>query len=186
MAEDKREKILAATLELVARHGFHGTPASQIAQQAGVGVGTIYRYFKDKDELIHALFLEVRTELRHRIITDLPAESDLKQRFFAFFERMLQEFISHPLEFRFLEQYHYSPYSTCHEEDAEASDDELLKLLRDLRNAELIKELPRVVLKALTFGPLSSLAREHESRPFPIDDELIKITIQSCWDAIKR
>ena len=186
MTEDKREKILAATLELVARQGFHGTPAAQIARQAGVGVGTIYRYFTDKDELIHALFSKVRNDLRQRIIADLPDTNDLKQRFFTFFARMLREFIDHPREFRFLEQYHFSPYSTCHEEDAELSDNEFLLLLRELREAELIKDLPHVVLKALTFGPLSSLAREHDSRPFPIDDALIQTTIQSCWDAIRK
>ncbi|MDD2501471.1 MAG: TetR family transcriptional regulator, partial [Geobacter sp.] len=34
--EDKRELLLQATLELVARHGFHGAPCAAIAEQAGV------------------------------------------------------------------------------------------------------------------------------------------------------
>lgn len=186
MAEDKREKILAATLDLVVQQGFHGTPAAQIAQRAGVGVGTIYRYFKDKDELIHALYSEVRNDIRKRVAADLPDASDLKERFFVFFAKMLHEFIAHPREFRFLEQYHFSPFSSCYEEDVEGSDDEFLQLLRGLKNAELIKDLPRVVLKALTFGPLSSLAREHDSRPFQIDEAIINATVQACWDAIKR
>jgi len=37
-----------AALELIAEHGFHGVPAASIADQAGVGVGTIYRYFENK------------------------------------------------------------------------------------------------------------------------------------------
>lgn len=187
MPEDKREKILAATLELVAQQGFHGTPASQIAKQAGVGVGTIYRYFQDKDELIHALFLEVRNDMLKRIIDDLSATDDLKQRFFELFSRMLHEFIARPREFRFLEQYHFSPYSTCHEEDADINKNDLvLTLLRELRESGLTKDLPRVTVKALTFGPLSSLAREHNSRPFRVDETMITATVQGCWDAIKK
>jgi AcrR family transcriptional regulator len=49
---DKRAALLEAALELFAENGFHGAPTSLIAERAGVGVGTIYRYFKDKDELI--------------------------------------------------------------------------------------------------------------------------------------
>ncbi len=186
MADDKRQQILSATLELVARKGFHGTPASQIAARAGVGVGTIYRYFSDKDELIHALFAEVRQGMRARIFADVHEIDDLQQRFFIAFTRMLREFIRNPLEFRFIEQYHFSPYSSCHDEDAEINkDDEYIRLFRELHAAGLIKDLPRMVLKSLTFGPLVALAREHESRPFPIDDTMVEATVQACWDAIK-
>ena len=187
MSDDKRQKILTSTLELVARQGFHGTPASQIATRAGVGVGTIYRYFKDKDELIHALFHEVRQGLRGRIFKGLDEIDDLKQRFFISFSRMLREFIAHPLEIRFIEQYHFSPYSTCHNDNAEINrDDEYVRLFNDLHDAGLIKDLPRVVLKSLTFGPLVSLAREHDSRPFPVDEAIITATVQACWDAITK
>ncbi|MBQ4491867.1 MAG: helix-turn-helix transcriptional regulator, partial [Deltaproteobacteria bacterium] len=53
--KDRRTSILEAALGLIAERGFHGTPAALIAERAGVGVGTIYRYFRDKDELIHAV-----------------------------------------------------------------------------------------------------------------------------------
>jgi AcrR family transcriptional regulator len=43
--DDKREAILGAALELFAERGFHGTAVPQIADKAGVGAGTIYRYF---------------------------------------------------------------------------------------------------------------------------------------------
>ena len=42
---DKREAILKSTLELIKDNGFHGTPISLIAKNAGVASGTIYHYF---------------------------------------------------------------------------------------------------------------------------------------------
>ena len=54
---DKREDILRAALELIAEHGFHGAPMAMIAERAGVGAGTIYRYFENKDVLIAELYL---------------------------------------------------------------------------------------------------------------------------------
>jgi AcrR family transcriptional regulator len=41
-----------ATLKLITEHGFHATPVSMIASEAGVGAGTIYRYFESKEAII--------------------------------------------------------------------------------------------------------------------------------------
>ena len=49
---DKRKDILDATLQLISDQGFHGTPMSQIAAEAGVGAGAIYRYFENKHLLL--------------------------------------------------------------------------------------------------------------------------------------
>ncbi|MCJ7500817.1 TetR/AcrR family transcriptional regulator, partial [bacterium] len=54
--EDKRQAIMEAALDLFVELGFHGAPTSLIAKRAGVGVGTIYRYFQSKEELIHRIY----------------------------------------------------------------------------------------------------------------------------------
>ena len=53
----KQDDILEAALELIAERGFHGAPISMIAKKAGVGEGTIYIYFENKDALINELYL---------------------------------------------------------------------------------------------------------------------------------
>lgn len=53
------ERILDAALSVFSKRGYHEATMEEIAQVAGVGKGTLYRYFKSKDELYHAL-LEVR------------------------------------------------------------------------------------------------------------------------------
>ena len=58
----KRTAILEATLELISEQGFHGTAMSMIADKAGVGAGTIYRYFDSKEDLITQLYLEIKRE----------------------------------------------------------------------------------------------------------------------------
>jgi AcrR family transcriptional regulator len=45
--EDKRRAILAATLRLISKNGFHGTAMSRVAQEAGVSTGIISHYFKE-------------------------------------------------------------------------------------------------------------------------------------------
>ncbi|MFZ2950245.1 MAG: helix-turn-helix domain-containing protein, partial [Desulfuromonadaceae bacterium] len=53
---EKRDEIVRAALELIAENGFHGAPMAMIAEKAGVGAGTIYRYFENKDVLINELY----------------------------------------------------------------------------------------------------------------------------------
>lgn len=52
----KRQRIIQAALHVFAEHGLHGTPVPPIASEAGVGVGTLYRYFASKEALINAVF----------------------------------------------------------------------------------------------------------------------------------
>jgi AcrR family transcriptional regulator len=54
-AERNRQRILAAAAEVFAERGL-GVSLDDIAAAAGVGVGTVYRRFPDKDALIEALF----------------------------------------------------------------------------------------------------------------------------------
>lgn len=58
MAQDsnKEELIRSAAIQVFARKGFHKARAEEIAEEAGVAVGTIYNYFQSKDDLLLAIF----------------------------------------------------------------------------------------------------------------------------------
>jgi len=59
----KREAILNAAIRVFARRGFHQSPVSEIAREAGVADGTIYLYFKNKDDLLIAIFEDKMAEV---------------------------------------------------------------------------------------------------------------------------
>jgi AcrR family transcriptional regulator len=54
-AEDRPREICAAALELFAEKGFAAAKLDDIARQAGVSKGTLYLYFKDKEQLFRAV-----------------------------------------------------------------------------------------------------------------------------------
>ncbi|GMA55586.1 TetR family transcriptional regulator [Alicyclobacillus sacchari] len=61
LAEKKREKydaILSAALKIFAEYGYFGSQVSKIAREAGVADGTIYLYFKSKEDILVSLFRE--------------------------------------------------------------------------------------------------------------------------------
>ena len=53
---DKYNQILDAAIKVFAQNGFHNSTVSQIAKEAGVADGTIYLYFKNKDDILKEFF----------------------------------------------------------------------------------------------------------------------------------
>lgn len=53
---DKRRRILDAAVSVFAEHGFYNAKVSQVAKEAGVADGTIYLYFKNKDDVLVSIF----------------------------------------------------------------------------------------------------------------------------------
>ena len=51
-SSEKYQRILDAAVEVIAEHGYFNSPVSAIAARAGVADGTIYLYFKSKDEVL--------------------------------------------------------------------------------------------------------------------------------------
>ena len=53
---DKREAILRAGIRVFASKGFFNSKVADIAGEAGIADGTVYLYFKSKDDILHSIF----------------------------------------------------------------------------------------------------------------------------------
>src|SRR5919112_5986329 len=53
---DKRQRILTAAVKTFARHGFFNAQVADVARAAGVASGTVYLYFRSKDDLLVSIF----------------------------------------------------------------------------------------------------------------------------------
>jgi AcrR family transcriptional regulator len=87
-AERNRQRILQAARELFAEQGL-GITLNDIAHQAGCGVGTVYRRFPDKEDLIDALFEERVDELA-ALAKDGLAQADAWQGLTIFLEGIFE------------------------------------------------------------------------------------------------
>jgi AcrR family transcriptional regulator len=70
---NKKEKILEAAMELYYEKGYYKTTTNEIAQRAGVSIGTLYSYFKDKDTVFFEVldkYHKTFTEAKDEIIND--------------------------------------------------------------------------------------------------------------------
>jgi len=187
---NKRDKIVRSSLELIAENGFHGAPMSMIARRAKVGAGTIYRYFANKDVLITDLYQELEERLYPVILERYAQDKPIRDRFLHLGTVLLRYFIENPLDFRYLEQFHNSPYGVQYRRDKILGEKEGCDVFRELFETgvsqQVIKDLPLVILFALAFGPLVAVARDHILGFVALDEGLITWTIEACWDGIKR
>lgn len=159
---DKRERILAAAERVFAKRGFFASRVSEIAKDAGVADGTIYLYFKSKDDLLISLFedrmKQVNAALRAAIATETTALAQLR----TFIKTYLQLIHDEPaatevltIELRqsnkFMKEY----------ENAEFAD--FLRMLGGLvakgqDAGELDDEVPPHIVARMIFGMLDELA----------------------------
>ena len=86
---DKKAKIIQTTMELITQQGFHASPMSQIAREAGVAAGTIYHYFPSKDELIRSTYKEVKKQMGDALMYNFDGKKTYKEQFFSFWENLL-------------------------------------------------------------------------------------------------
>jgi AcrR family transcriptional regulator len=183
----KRAAILEATLELISEHGFHGTAVSMIADRAGVGTGTIYRYFDGKEDLITLLYLEIKRQKGQAFLEGYSEDLSLRDRFRILWLNMLHYYIDHPQELAFMEQFDNSPYLTAEVQAAFAEKYEpLMRFFRSAFEEGVFKEMPLAMLSAFTAEVTVSLAKHHASGRLTLDDETKELAISATWDALNR
>lgn len=190
---DKRADIMRAALELIAERGFHDAPMSEIADKAHVAAGTIYRYFENKDVLINELFQEIENKLMEVLLANYPLDKPVKEQFFYVFGELCRYLLTHPLHFRYMEQYFNSPYGISHRRDKllcknvnHDGHDTLTRIFEEGISQMILKDLPLSVLSSLAIGPMLYVIRDHTLGFVVLEESLIRNITEACWDAIKR
>lgn len=82
----KRERILQAAIRIFSQKGFFNSRVSEIARAAGVADGTIYLYFKNKDDLLISLFEEKMGEVVADVKARVEAGGDALSRLRIFID----------------------------------------------------------------------------------------------------
>jgi TetR/AcrR family fatty acid metabolism transcriptional regulator len=85
----KRERILDAAVRVFAEKGFYGAKVSEIAREAGVADGTIYLYFKSKDDLLISLFEDRMAQINGALREKLGQEPNALGKLRKFIEMHL-------------------------------------------------------------------------------------------------
>lgn len=187
--EEKYKAVYIAALELIAEHGFHGAPVSQIAKRAGIAVGSIYCHFKDKEDMIFSLHRECERKLDEALAEPFKADGNKKEKFFAVTTALIKYLMDNPLELKFMQQFYNSPYGVelardkYYGEKLEVAKD---KPLIGLMIGDEFQDLPLPLLHSLAFGPAIFSVQDHVTGIQPLDEKLVSRLVEGCWQAVKK
>lgn len=187
VASSKRAAALQATLELIAEQGLQATPMSQVAERANIGVGTIYRYFANKDELINALYLDIKERIARYSLQGYKPTVPVPDNLKLLLKNVVHFFLTNPSAFLFLEQYENSPHitATTRQQGMQYADP-IVDIFKQAKKQKLLKDLPVELLGALMSGAVIGLAKLYLSQNRTIKDPALDASLDAIWDLLRK
>jgi len=182
----KRERILDAAVALFAERGYHGTAVPLVAKAAGVGAGTIYRYFDSKQGLVNELYRREKQAVTDYVLGAFPFAAPPREQFHTFFERIVTYARQNPDAFRFLEHHHHAPYL---DEESLALERDVteyaLNYARVLKAQGVARDADEHLFLFLVWGAIVRMMRESWDGKLELTDRLLEQAEEACWQAIK-
>ena len=184
--DDKLRAIAKATFVLVEQTGLSGLTMAAIAREAGLATGTLYVYFKSKEELMVALYEQAKTAVAARLMEGDDPTAPFRSRFFRMWTNWLDNRLQHYAEVVFVEQYYNSPWFT---EASRKLSARLTKEWTDVIEAakaqQILKDVPTVLLINSFAGSVRETANLLRSGGLKRNDAHLAMAFGLCWDGIK-
>lgn len=184
--EKKIENIYQATLALVKDYGLAGITMSTIAKTAKLATGTLYIYFKNKEDLVNTLFTECRKSSAAVYFKGFDAAMPFKTGFKTIWMNLLQHRVKNFEEAVFLDQCYHSPFIT------ESNREITSKLFRPLhalidrgKEEGLIKNLDTFLLLVFMIGSTHEIVRYYKYSGRKLTGQVTEEMFTMCWDGMK-
>jgi TetR/AcrR family transcriptional regulator, repressor of fatR-cypB operon len=182
---DKRTAIIDAAVTLFAHRGFYGTTVPEIAQAAGVATGSIYLYFKTKEELVNAALTERKQGMLDTLVAAAGAGGDFETRFRRVWRQLVAYAVAHPADFLFFEMHHHAAYI---EPATRAAGDRIMAVavdfMREVMAAHGLASPGPEALVSLVWGALVGLLKAADQHYLRLDPQLVEAAGLVLWRAV--
>ena len=183
---DKREAILSAALGLFVERGFWGTAVPEIAERAGVGAGTIYRYFESKEALVNAIYRQEKMRFSSSVLENFPANVNTREQFRTIWMRMAAFATANPSAFIFLELHHHASYL---DDQSRSVEQRMLEVITAVVNAAQqrreLKSGSAQLLMGMVMGAFVGVIRSCLDFGQPLEEADWAFAEQCVWEAIR-
>ena len=180
-ADATRQAILDAALEVFCEQTYGGARIEQIAERAGVAMGTIYKHFPGKQALANAVFRFWKEKTREFSYPHPPGGS-IRDRYRLWYQQVARFATEHPLAYEFLVTHHHGPYL---DEESRAAGDPMDQLaVRTLREGQaegVVRAGDPELLASIGVGVLYGLLRELKAKGRPFDAEALALGEECGW-----
>lgn len=185
--QDKKEAIYWASVKLLHKNGFHSTPMSMIAKEAKVAAGTIYIYYKNKDDLLNNLYLEIKKKFSASLMEGVSESMPVRDAFEKVWRNSVNFKLKHIEEYSVMEQFRNSPFIKMETvEEGLKIFQPFIRLVEKAKKEKIIKPVTLEVFFALFLSPAGEIVKAAMRNKDELSEETISATFQGCWDAIRN
>lgn len=182
---EKRDKILDASLTLFSERGFHNTPTSLIAKEAGVATGTLFHHFKNKEELINSLYLDLKMNKMKALSEYINPSDSLEAKIKSAWINGVKWGIMHPKEFQFIMQFANSPFITnLTREQAKGQHDAIIGIFEQAIKKGIIKAAYSEFVVDYFEGIFNLAVSHFRKYSSKISEENLEMVFDICWNGI--
>ncbi len=184
-AELTKQAILDAALEVFTEQTYGGARIEQIAERAGVAMGTIYKYFPSKRALVNEVF---RSSKRKTLEYSFPHTAGMKarERIHGWVVQFCRFANDYPLAHEFLLTHHHAPYL---DKESLALGDPMdrlaARMIRDGQADGSFRKGDPELLVAMVLGMFLGLTRELRARGEQIDDKVLALCEECEWNLLR-
>jgi AcrR family transcriptional regulator len=185
--KNKIQAIYQATLALVLKSGYAELNMAAVAKEAGIATGSIYTYFKNKEDLINQLYLHLKDEK----VKLMFKKYNEKDNFYVAFQKLWMAYFKISMneyhKMMFIEQYAYSSIiNASTRKKAYALLLPMITLLQQAQNEHLIKEVePEIILSSIT-GAVLEIVRYYQSEGTKPSKSTIEQCFEMAWTSIRK
>lgn len=185
---DKKARIMRATEKLLADYGFHGLSMQMVAREAGVATGTIYRYFEDKEDLLHQLYDHILSRVAQLVTQNVTDDMPLKERFRTMWLNIWAMAYQEDAPLINRGQFENLPRrNTMEQQQLEQKlFSKVHRLFEEGKAQGLLKPLDNEILSVLGLEPSACLARKHLTGVLHVNEKSREAALEACWDAITQ
>jgi len=183
-------RVLDAALAVFTERTYGGAAVPQVAERAGIGVGTIYRSFAGKEELANGVYRRAKQAMLDHLVASLvalPTDATSRQRVGAVWSGLAAYAVADPDGFAFLEHQQHASYlddesvALGRRIDAFAED-----LVRDGQSAGELRDGDPAMLVALVFGAFVGLSKQRRSVGVPLTSSDVDAAGDAVWHLVSR
>ncbi|WP_299364057.1 TetR/AcrR family transcriptional regulator [Winogradskyella sp.] len=183
--ENKLFAIFDATVSLTAKVGIAGLKMSLIAKEADIAAGTIYLYYKNKQDLLNAVYANLKSEGIFSVIgriEHLPIQVQL----FRLWEVAFEYHVANNNKSIFIEQFELSPMISPENKILEEdSISYLQKTLEEAKKKGIVKPIDNHIIISLILGFMKHLVVQATKDVLDTNEEVKLLCYSMCWDAIR-
>jgi len=186
----KREKILKSVYALTGRQGLASVNISGISKIAGVAAGTLYIYFKNKEEVVQSAYAAVEDKMTQAMYQDFDINLPVKESFKKIYINMLNYRLKNYDETIFIDQYQQSGYIQLNFSkqlaEYEMQNKPLYDLLEKGQQEGIIKELDAIMLISFFDGAVRSCSTGIIQKLFPLSQKLVDDYFDMIWRGMNK